>query len=235
MNLKSLIAVFVIIGIGAMLLRTESGMSYTTQALEFLKVRVGNFVAGLTGKDIWSKESGHFRIVLTADKSSFAEQSFQLTNSSLTVSGVVESLLNIGSVELHKRDMSINVEIKGAKGTFEYTSVGTVKFDGTVSSIDVDDNSYTSSKGDLKVSFEIVPVSFALDPLSQKKLVLSSATGSLVRLNEDGSIKSSEELAGEELEINKFYGVLKLEGTNTILDGTAESVKGTGTQSSFSW
>jgi|GEM_PF-3165010 len=236
MNLKSLLAIFIIIGIGVILLRTESGMGYATGVVDFLRDRVGNIVSGLFGMaGGGGPVEGAFGLTMTADKNSFLTQSYQLYNSSLSSSGLVQGVIKIGGVDLHKEDMAVRLDLDGTKGAFEYTLAGTLRFDGTVKKIDVDGNYYTSGSGDLKVSFEIVPIEFLVTNLSEKKISLKSAIGSIARLNPDGSIKSTEELAGEQLELYQFAGSLKLAGSNIVLQGSASSVSGTSPKSSFKW
>lgn len=236
MNVKSLIAVFIIVGIGVMLLRTESGESYATGVFDFFKIRVGNFVSGLFGAvGYWQADGGGFRIVMNVDRSSFLEQSYQVINSTLTTSGVVEGAIKIGSVQLHKESVTVEISLDESKGTFEYTVAGTVIFEGTANRIVVDGNTYSSPTGDLNVVFEMIPTELTLTDVSQTKIIVDSATGSVVRLNDDGSIKSTEELAAEKIEISKFSGVLRFGSGTVRLDGLATSVKGTGAQSSFNW
>ena len=121
------------------------------------------------------------------------------------------------------------------KGTFEYTLAGTVKFDGSVDSLEIDGNTYTTDSGSLKVSFEALPIEFTLSGVAQRRIKITSAAGSIERLNTDGSVKSTEDLEAEKLEIAGFEGFIRLEGANIKLQGLAVSVQGTGARSSFSW
>jgi len=235
MNLKTLIAVFVIVGIGVLLLRTKSGMEFAGNTLDFLKVKVGNFVTGLSSSS-WSGEgAGGFRVLLNVVKDAFAEQSYDLDGSDLSVTGIVEGSVKIGDIDLHKERMAVELKLENAKGKFEYTVAGTVKFAGSAEMATVDGNDYTHTSGKVKVSFEMVPLKFLLTDLAVRKVVLESATGSIARMNADNTIKSTEELSGEKIEITKFVGLLQMEGTNIRLDGLTSSVKGVGPQSSFSW
>lgn len=241
MNWRSLLTVFVILGIGFMLLTTESGQKFAVQALDFVKVRVGNFVSGLfSGTFNWNvfgqTPSGEqFLISLSVVKNSFYGQQYSVSNTSLDAGGVCESGVKIGNIALHKGSMECNILAEDMKGTFEYTVAGTVKFSGDVSKLEIDSNSYTSSDGKLKTSFEVLPSDFLLVGLSNRKITIPSATGSIQRLNPEGSIKSTEGLENEQLEISGFVGFIRLEGSNIKLQGLAVSVKGTGAHSSFSW
>jgi hypothetical protein len=229
MNFKVLLAVFIIIGIAVMLLRTDSGRNYLSS--------VGNFVSGLfagAGGDAGGS-SGPFGMVMIVDRSAFLSQSFRLQNSSLSVLGLIDSAVDIGGVELRKENIEIEMDLDNVKGTLDYTVAGTLRFEGTVDRAIIDGSSYTLSDRELKVSFEIVPINFVVTGLSERKISLSSATGSIARLNTDGSIKSTEELSAERVDIHRFEGFLELDDTDTKLSGRASSVKGTGLQSSFNW
>lgn len=235
MNWKVLLAIFITIGIGVMLLRTEGGMSYATKTFDFLKVKVGNFVASLSGKSAWTGQGEGFRISMVVDKSSFLDQTFDIAGSDLAVTGIVQKSIKIGDVEWNKENAAVELDLKAAKGKFEYTVAGTVSFAGSAQTLIVDNNVITPSGGELKVSFEIVPIKFSIANVSERKITLESAVGSIARLNPDGSIKSTEQLASEHVEISKFIGSLVLEGPNVKMDGVAASVRGLSPQGGFSW
>jgi hypothetical protein len=240
MNWKSLLTVFVILGIGMILLTTESGQKFAGEALSSVTSGVGNFVSGLFSGDFdWSFDkmpSGEqFLISLSIAKESFYEQQYKVSNTSLDATGVCQAALNVGDIMLHKESMQCRVVAEDMKGTFEYTIAGTVKFEGYVSSLEVDGSSYTSDGSRLKTSFEMLPSDFILDGLSERKITIASATGSINRLSQEGSIKSTEDLDAEQLEISGFVGFIRLEGSNIKLQGLAVSVHGTGAHSSFSW
>jgi hypothetical protein len=240
MNWKSLLTVFVILGIGMILLTTERGQKFAGEALSSITSGVGNFVSGLFSGDFdWSFDkmpSGEqFLISLSIAKESFYEQQYKVSNTSLDSTGICESSLKVGDVMLHKESMQCHVVAEDMKGTFEYTIAGTVKFEGDVSSLEVDGNSYTSDGSRLKTSLEMLPSDFKLDGLAERKVTITSATGSINRLGPEGSIKSAEDLDAEQLEISGFVGFIRLEGSNIKLQGLAVSVRGTGAHSSFSW
>lgn len=230
MNYKTLLAVFIIIAIGVMLLRTDSGREYLST--------VGNVFSGLfAGGGLGGGGStGPFGMIMNVDRTAFLGQSFSLQNSSVSISGLADSPLRIGGVQLRKSDLEAVVEMDNAKGVFEYTVAGTVKFEGTAERVVVDGNTYSPFEKELKVDFEMVPLEFLLTGLNERRIIISSATGSIARLNPDGSIKSTEELAAEHLEIFHFTGYLEFQkGNNAKLDGIASAVRGTSGQSSFNW
>ncbi len=89
----------------------------------------------------------------------------------------------------------------------------------------LDDSVYSSSTP-IKVDLEVIPFKFILESLSQQKISLQSVSGTISR---EG--RGLENLGNTSIEISNFAGSLKLENGTTILNGIANSVKGTG----FSW
>lgn len=246
MNWKSLLTIFVILGIGALLLTTESGAKFAGQTLDFAKVKVGNFISGFFSGSFswglpfssssWKIPSGEqFLIILSVEKGSFYGQQYSVPNTSLSMRAVCDTGIKVNDVMLKTQFIACSIYAEDMKGVFEYTESGTVKFEGEVSSIMVDGSTYTSDSGILKASFELLPFEFELSDLLQRKITIASATGSIQRLNPDGSVKSTEGLDAESLEISGFVGFIKLEGSNIRLQGSAVSVRGAGAHSSFSW
>ena len=246
MNWKSLLTVFVILSIGALLLTTESGTGVIGQMLDFTKVKAGNFVSGFFSGSFsegvpfssnnWKIPSGEqFMIKLSIDKGSIYGQQYSVPNTSLSMRAVCDTGIKVDDVMLKPQSIQCSIYAEDMKGVFEYTATGTVRFEGEVSSIMVDGSTYTSDRSMLKAGFQVLPFEFELSDLPQRKITIASATGSIERLNPDGSTKSTEGLDAESLEISGFVGFIKLEGPNIRLQGSAVSVQGTGAHSSFSW
>lgn len=243
MNWKSLLTVFVILAIGFMLLTTEGGQKFAGQAADFIKVKVGSFASGLFSGGKWQvpftqeplPSGEQFLISYSGTKDSLYGQQFAVYNTSLGAEGICQAMVKIGDVMLKTEAMKCNILTENMRGTFEYTVAGTVKFDGEVSSLEINGNLYTSATDVLKTSFELLPSEFILVGLSQNKITIPSATGTINRITPQGSTKSTEELSSEQLEIGGFVGFIKLENSNIKLQGLAVSVKGTGPHSSFTW
>jgi len=244
MVLKLLFTAFVIVAIGALLLTTKSGQKFTGQALDSVKIKVGNFVSGLfSGTFKWELPFGggrmpsgeQFPIVLSVAKDSFYGQAYIVDNTSLNMEGICSAQIKVGDTMLRTESKQCAIVAEQMKGTFEYSIAGIVSFDGDVGNMVVDGHTYTSSGSRLKTSFEVLPINFILAGVSERKITIPAATGSIGRLNPDGSIKSTEELASEELEISGFVGFIRLEESNINMQGMAVSVQGTGPHSSFSW
>lgn len=240
MNVKAILAVVIVIGIGFLLLQTDSGRQYFGSGLDFFRTRVGNFVAGaFTYGGIFGQkmpEGLTFQISLAAPRQAFFGQNYTVTNASLSVSGVCTSAVTIGGTSLHKESAECSIELASADGLLEYTADGNVRFTGSAAVVKVDGTDYTASDSSrLQVGFEAAPLTFTLDRMAQPLLTLPAATGTIKRLATDGTAKSSETLDGERLEIAGFVGFLKLENSNILLQGSAVAAKGTGDHSSFVW
>jgi len=245
MNLKSLLTAFIIVGIGALLLTTKSGKNFAGRALDSVKIGVGNFVSGLFSGDFkWELPFGQkekmpsgeqFLMSILVAKDAFYGQQYSVTNTSLELEGLCDAVLSVGDIMLKTESMECSIAAEYMKGTFEYTIAGTVRFDGEVSSLEVDGNIYTSTEGMLTVSFEVLPIDFVLVGLTEREIIIPLATGSINRMTPAGAIKSTEGLEGERIEIGGFVGFIKLEDSNIKLQGLAVSVHGQGPYSSFSW
>jgi hypothetical protein len=240
MNLKAVLAVVIIIAIGAMLTQTDSGKEYFGLSLEFLKARVGSFMAGaFTYGGIFGQkmpEGLTFQMSLTASRQSFFGQNYTVSNTSLAVSGVCASDVRIGSTLLQKETAECAMEAPAVDGLFEYTATGNVRFTGEAGELTLDGTKYTAVDGKAQqIAFEVAPLSFTVDKIALPLLTLQATEGTLKRLTADGAVKSSEELTGEKLEIGGFMGFLKLDNSNILLQGSAVFAKGTGEHSSFIW
>lgn len=245
MNLKSLLTAFIIVGIGAVLLTTKSGKVFAGQALDSVKIRVGDFVSGLFSGDFkWELPFGQkekmpsgeqFLISLLSVKGSFYGQQYSVTNTSLELEGLCGAELSVGDIMLKTESMECTIAAENMKGAFEYTIAGTVRFDGEVNSLEVDGNEYTSTEAALTVSFEALPTGFVLVGLREREVIITSATGSINRMTSAGAIKSTEGLEDEQLKIGGFVGFIRLEESNINMQGLAVSVEGQGPHSSFSW
>lgn len=246
MNWKALVTVFVIIGIGAMLMTTDGGKKFIGQTFDFVRIGVGNFGSFISGFFSGSgfqlpigpeqMPSGNpFLMSLVTAKESFYGQSYAVYNTSFEAKSLCEYGIRIDDIHVRTEAKECVIEAEEMRGAFEYTTAGTVKFDGEVSRLEIDNNVYTSTGKAIKLSFEVIPKDFVLVGLTQSKVTIASATGRISRLSPQGSIKSTEELYAEKLEISGFVGFIKLEEPNIKLQGTAVSVKGTGASSSFSW
>lgn len=248
MNWKSLLLAFVIVGIGIMLFSTDAGREFAGQAVNFVTAGAGNAISGFFSRvfnwqlpysqtDMPSGEQ--FMISISIPKESFYGHKYTVSNTSLSMEGVCDSGIEVGDIVTRTESVECTISAEYMKGEFEYTAAGIVRFDGDLSSLEVNGNSYSSGKTStdnrLETSFGIMPTVFTLDSIMQKEVTLTSPTGSIEILTPEGSLKSRIELAGEDIKIDGFVGFIKLEGSNINLKGLVVSLKGTGAHSSFSW
>ena len=252
MNWKSLLAIFVILSIGLIVMRTDEGKIYFDMSFDGAKVALGNFAAntfnsgssgggGLFGRRM--PKGDLFGITLDVNKDAFSEQSYKVGNSSIHVSGVCIDAVEIDSIVVDKGASDCVIDSPETKGTYEFTESGSLVFTGTMYEITVDGQKYapTPAKEDamqkpLKVSFEIMPNSALLTELSVPWIELDVIDGKISRTGSGGTMKSIEELESEQLKIGGFEGYLKVENSNIIsLQGTAVSVAGESEHSSFVW
>jgi len=241
MNMKAIIAVVVVIGIGMLLMQTDSGRQYFGSGLDFIKARLSGLASGVfTGGGLFGQAMPGglaFQMSLQAPAQTFYGQNYTVTNASLSVSGVCSSLMAIGGTVLHKDGAACSVELPYANGLVQLTDTGGMRFSGTAAAMTVDGTVYTTSdaSGRVQTDFSVMPLSFTLDGMAQPLILLPATKGTLQRLAADGTVKSSEALDGESLQIAGFVGFLKLDSSNIVLQGSAVAIRGTGDHSSFVW
>lgn len=164
-----------------------------------------------------------FQIILTADRNSFYEQSYKVSNSMLMVSGVpVQMRVSdvVWKVEDDKADIVVDFD-----GTFEITKAGSIVVSGKSRYVKINDV-MTSDQAD--VSMEIVPTEgFILGSLVQNKISLSSVNGEITRLDTGGI----QPLSGTSVDIDGFIGNMQLKDDKITLSGLVNSVKG----KNFNW
>jgi len=215
MRWKVLLAIVLIVVIVGLLLTTKTGMDY----FEFLRNRVGEFFSVM-----FRKPPGElFEVVLTTDREPFFGQSYKLTNSSFSCSGVYQSI-RFGEHLINLKTLKkVYIELNDIKGTFEYTKEGVVKLSGDSTLIEIDDLTLSSSKPS-KVEIEIVPLEFSLTNIVQDKITLFPVTGDIKRIINDKI--DSVSLTNDKLEINNFHGELSLRDENIMLAGSTSSIVG---------
>lgn len=238
MNWKAMLTAFVIVAIGAMLLITEDGRKFAGQAFELVSSGVGESVSGFfshafTASPEAMPDGEQFIISTEIDKSSFYGQEYRVSNSSFEADGLCDFGITISGLSVRTDSRECEIEMDDMIGDFKYTEAGTVRFDGTAGAMSINGNIYTANS--MQISMEMLPSSFMMDSLVQSKMEIESATGSINRITQKGSLKSTEGLDGERLLIGGFVGFISLEESNINLQGAAVSVEGIGAHSSFSW
>jgi len=244
MNWKSLLAIFAVLGIGLMLLQTESGSEFFDNTLYSFKNGVGTTLSGafssggIFGPKMPSGDG--FKIVLDANREAFEGQEYDLTNSSVYIKGVCVEAVKVDGVGIAKGLKDCEIEITETKGTIKYTEGATLIYTGSTKHMEVDEQVYEPASEDenkqLKVSFEVIPKQALVTDLAEVKITLESVDGDIKRFNPDNTFKSEENLEKEKVEISGFEGYFKVDNSNIItLQGDAVSVRGTGDYSSFAW
>lgn len=241
MNVKAVLAVVVVIGIGMLLMQTDSGRQYFGSGLDFIRTRLSGLASGaFTAGGLFGQkmpEGLAFQMSLEAPEQTFYGQNYTVTNASLSVSGVCASTIVIGNTVLHKEGAECSIEMPYANGIVQITDTGGIRFSGTAAAMTVDGTMYTMSdaSGRVQTDFDVMPLDFTLDGMAQPLISLPATKGTLQRLAADGTVKSSEALDGESVQIGGFVGFLKLDSSNIVLQGSAVAVHGAGDHSSFVW
>jgi hypothetical protein len=208
---RILLAVVLILGIFGLLLISPYG--------GFLR----NSFSGVTGF-FASKPSGQgFPITIKMVKESYYGHSFKLTNSSVILSGVYQ-LLKVGDqVFTLKNNQNTTIIFDDYVGSFEYTSDGIIKVSGQASYFEFGDLVSSSGKP-FKVYLELVPTTIIAVPISEQKLVFTSAYGYIERYI--GNKYAQIGLSNDKLEVDNFAGSLRSDGASLVLDGLASNIKG---------
>lgn len=224
MRWKALFTVLLIVVIISLMMTTDLGNKYA----ELLKFKVGDFLSGMLDFE----PRGQFQMRLKSNKEALFGRTYSVVNSSFAATGICQGSLVVGNTVLTKEGLRCNVELRNLKGRFEYTVGGSIKADGSASSIIVDDHTFTPSAEDLDVSLEVIPVDgFFLSGFKQRTIETTAVTGSIERFKVDGSTKSTESLESELLTIKDFEGSIELENEELTLTGLASSVSG----ANFDW
>ena len=223
MSWKSLLAIFIAVGIIALLMKTEVGDRYT----RFLSAKV----ADILSRVLRLEEGESFRILLETEKAAFYGQSYAVSNITLRVAGICKSSVVVGSTVMPIDGKRCSIEAQNAQGEFDYTAGGSVKLVGKADALIVDGYPFLSTGKAFEISFEVIPVDeFTLMGISQNKITLSAVSGSIQGWKGDTQL-SIDNLSNERLVISNFNGDMKLNGNYIMLVGIATSVKG----ENFSW
>lgn len=223
---KALLAVVVIVAIVGLLYTSDTGKDY----VDLLTNTLGNFVANFPL--VGMQPGSEFFMELTTMKESFFGQSYKVENATLRVSGICQGTMVIGDIVMSREEKDCFIQIENLQGQFEYSAGGVVRADGKANFVTVDGYSYVPAERELSVKVEVIPVEeLLLTGLSQRNIALDSVTGGIERRDEEGNIKSTEELKNEKMTIINFVGQLELEEESIILSGLTGAVRG----QTFSW
>ena len=212
MKWKALFAVIIVLGILGALFLTDVGKRYG----DFLKARVGDFIAILTRR---GPGGPPFGIKLTARKESFYGQEYRIVNSSFTGSGFYQYIKVGGQVISIKSGEEVNIDLKNLDGTFEYTNEGNVKVDGDATHVEIGDLTFTPETAS-RVEIEIVPFEFSLTGI-ESDISVPFVSGNIE------TDKGNAPLDNSKLDASYFSGSLVIEEDGSaVLGGTVSSVTG---------
>jgi len=225
MNWKALLAVLITVGIIGLLMATDIGKNYS----QLMSSTVGNFFSGILDRYMGGGEE--FSILLDADKNAFYGQTYSVSNVTVSADGICQSSVTVGNTVMPLEGKLCSVEARNAKGQFEFTAGGSVKFAGVADMMVVDGYPFLPTAGSFEANFEVIPTTdFELKGLEQTKIRLNSVSGSIQGTKGETQL-SIDNLGGGRLEVSNFNGDLKLDGESMLLVGLATSVKG----KDFSW
>ncbi len=216
-HFKTILAVVLIAGILGMIVYGNAGRNFL-EALKAGKVTQAGLENGKT-----------FGLSLSTDATSLYGKGFPIQTSPFEVDGVCGSI-QIGDVSVESSDTRCSAKAENFTGKFDYTSLGSVVFSGTVDSIKLGSNRYSSSTP-LKVQMEVIPTALFVAGISAPKLSLKVSSGSIERYSTDGTLKGSEGLTGDAIDINNLLANVELTNGSLKVTGTANSVR----SDNFSW
>lgn len=165
--------------------------------------------------------------VMTSESNQLEGQSFDVQNAHVSMMGLFTGNVNFGDTAYMASNRPGDLELDNFSGTIEFFSGNRMMITGTASSAILDGTSIVSRTGSLKISTEMAPSRFSVDPVKVSRIVLDSFFGTLERGGEE---RTTVDLSGSTLEIREFEGNLKLDGLY-IISGLARQVKG----KTFSW
>ena len=182
--------------------------------------------------DVQKTNTEPFGISLSTDTIAFYGKSFNMDNSSFSAKGACSSI-KISGTTIKSNDNRCGVSSDNFRGTFQYTTSGSIVFSGTADSLTV--NSLEFSNNDtanpVKFEVEVIPALFSANGISSKELVLLAPSGSIQKFGKDGSLKAVSYLSQTSLDISNLLGRVELTTGELKVTGTATSVKG----DEFNW
>lgn len=207
---KLWVSIFLVIGIMGLLFYTNAGR----KTLNFFNI--GRFV------ETSPTNVQYFIVELDTNEEAFYSQHYELSNTTFTSSGICQQDIKINDINLNRDVMPCEISLSGLSGSFDYTQSGSVFITGKVTSMKIGDTLYSGEN--LKITIEVIPNSFLLADVSEKKLTFPSVTGKISKIRADGNTSMVGFLNANSLDISNFNGLLKLDKNQLILNGMASSV-----------
>jgi hypothetical protein len=206
---KLWISIFLVIGIMSLLFYTDAGR----KTLGFFKI--GRFV------ETTPSNTQYFTMELDANEESFYSQHYDISNTTFASSGLCQQNIKINDINLNRDGVPCEIILNGLVGSFDYTQSGSVYISGKATSMKLDTVLYSGEN--MKITVEIIPNSFLLSEVSEKKIDLPSVTGKISKIK-GGSASVVGFLNANSVDISNFDGSFKLDQGQLILNGIASSV-----------
>lgn len=216
-HFKTILAVLLIAGILGMIAYGNAGKNF----LEVLKSGKVTDAGGNQGKN--------FGISLTTAATSLYGKSFSITSSPFSVDGVC-SIVQVGGINIEPSETRCSAIAENFTGKFDYTAFGSVVFTGAVDSLKFDLSKY-SAGSPLSIQLELIPTRLSVAGIISDKLSITAPSGKIDRYGSDGSLKGSEALGQNPIDINNLLANVALSNGELKITGTANSVK----SDDFSW
>jgi len=212
MRIKIVLTILLIIVVASLLVITPSGRNL-----------IGNLdtLPGLSSLvNLGPKE--YFQMQLVANKEAFSGKTFEITNSTLQISGLCVGFVYVFGANIEK-DGTCTIIAEDAKGKVEYSSIGTME--GSIETRQVSlDNSVVIPSGDKRVRFTVVPSDMYLSNYNSNSVSLPSVVGEIKKFKVDGTDDQVKVLSAEKVEIQNYLGNVRLSFNNLILSGFATKV-----------
>ncbi len=216
MRWKLWLAVFIILGIAYLLFFSEATSKYT----EFFRGRLGEFISIFKPKP----QGSFFEISLSINREALEDQSFNLPNSTLIVSGNFLTAKISEQKVLAKEGKIGRIALKDFVGKVEKRG-NSFKISGNCKGFEVNDLIFSAEKSS-SVEIEVIPDEISLFYLTNDRLLFSNANGELKRTVDEKTDQIS--LKGSTLEIDNFVGSIIISEKTLKLSGMSNFVKGDG-------
>ena len=223
MNWKAVLTVFLILGISFMLLATNTGRNFIG-FFGKIPLSIDKFFSGFSSLLSGSKSGNYTAFALTIgleSKNMFNDQSYQLENAAIKVSGVYMNDLIFDGFLFNKKAKNGEISMKGFNGKFEVTAAGTLRIAGSCAAITVDGQDIQSTKESLTVTTEMYPSEYYVTPIKKDKVSLSPISGMIE------NIAGVQVLNNDRVDLQSFIGKVELTNTSIKLIGSATKITGT--------
>lgn len=216
MRWKLWLTVFIVIGIIYLLFFSKATKDYT----QFFRSKLGEFLSIFKA----STEQKFFEISLNVNKNSLQDFSFNLPNSSVSVSGEFVSAKISEQKILPKNGKIESISLSDFSGNVEKKDKN-LKIVGTCKNFEINNLLFSSQKTS-NVEIEVLPSSFSLFNVKAEKIVFVNSNGELKRIK-DGK-EDIINLKNSKVEIENFVGSIIMDGEEIKLSGIVSLVKGDG-------